>query len=154
MCCLFAAVWSCIVMENRNWRAHFPWRLGWILRRRHEEHCNKTHCGLFALGEATRVTGCPSCPALLRYSVFQQKVLSEISLDKDCHHVSSPWIAFSPLNLPVKPGSITSNQSGKESLLVLVKSKQLLAVLHTLFSFFFAGCKIPWNPVCTNLLHP
>lgn len=78
---------------------------------------------------ATPLTGCPPCRRILRLSVFQQKVLSRVSLDKDSH-VFTVWVAFHLWSLMVKPGPVSSNWSGRESLWVLVKSKQLLAFLH------------------------
>ena len=46
---------------------------------------------------ATPLTGCPSCPRILRPSDFQQKVLSRFSLDEDSRHGFTAWIAFSSL---------------------------------------------------------
>ena len=117
---------------------------------------HQIHCGLFALGEANWLRGCPPWPRILRLSSIRwcPKSLWTKTL------ITFPLrgLPFDLRSLTVKPELCSSNQSGNESLLVLVKSRhwQLCTLLLFCFAMRSLGtqCALPSSNLnLCGLLH-
>lgn len=150
LCCWVTAVWPHIVVEIRTWRAHAPCLPSLILQRGHVRVLQCTSVLIVCPWGSYSSNSMPFMSKITEVSLFQQKVLSEISLDEDCHRVSTAWIAFSPL----ESGSETRIHQPVWQRIPLGPCEEQTAPgsFAHFFPFFF-WCEISWNPVCTNLLH-